>query len=62
LEQYALYGVTECWAVDPLAESVEIYVLLGSKYELRGVFAGEDILQTPLLPEWEIPVGNLFSL
>ena len=62
LEQYALYGVTEYWIIDPIAESVEIYALVGSKYELKGVFAGDDNLQTPLLPGWEIAAGNLFSL
>jgi Uma2 family endonuclease len=48
--------------VDPFAESVEIYALAGSRYELKGAFAGEDILQSPLLPGWGIPAGNLFSL
>jgi len=62
LEQYALYGVTESWIVDPIAETVEVYVLVGSKYELKGVFAGNDLLQTPLVPGWEIPVENLFIL
>jgi hypothetical protein len=62
LEQYALHGVTECWVVDPFAESIEIYVLVGSRYELKGAFAGDDILQSSLLPGWEIPAGNLFSL
>jgi Uma2 family endonuclease len=62
LEQYALYGVGEYWIVDPVAETVEIYVLAGSRYERKGVFAGDDILQTPLLPGWEIAAGNLFSL
>jgi Uma2 family endonuclease len=62
LEQYALYGVTEYWVVDPIAETVEIYVLVGSRYELKGAFAGDDILQSPLLPGWELPAGSLFSL
>jgi Uma2 family endonuclease len=62
LDQYALHGVIEYWVVDPIAESVEIYVLAGSRYELKGVFAGEEILQSPLLPGWGIPAGNLFSL
>jgi Uma2 family endonuclease len=62
LEQYALHGVTECWVVDPFAESIDIYVLVGSRYELKGVFAGDDILQTPLLPGWEIRAADLFSL
>jgi Uma2 family endonuclease len=62
LEQYALCGVAEYWIVDPIAESVEIYVLVGSRYEPKSVFAGDDILQTPFLPGWGIPVRDLFSL
>jgi Uma2 family endonuclease len=62
LEQYALHGVTEYWVVDPIAESVEINTLAGSRYELKDAFAGEEILQSTLLPGWEIPAGNLFSL
>jgi Uma2 family endonuclease len=62
LEQYALHGVTEYWVVDPIAESVEIHVLAGSRYELKGTFSGDDILQSLLLPGWEIPAGNLFML
>ena len=62
LEQYALHGVAEYWVVDPIAESVEVNVLVGSRYELKGTFVEDDILQSPLLPGWEIPVGNLFVL
>jgi Uma2 family endonuclease len=61
LEQYALYGVAEYWIVDPMAESVEIYILTGKMYELKGTFPGTQILKTPLLPGWELPVSNLFS-
>ena len=60
-EQYASYGVAEYWVIDPVAESVEIYVLAGRSYELKGTFAGEETLKTPLLPGWELPVSNLFS-
>ena len=62
LEQYALYGVAEYWIVDPVAENADIYVLAGKRYELKGTFAGHDILQSPLLPDWEMPAADLFSL
>jgi len=61
LEQYALFGVAEYWIVDPMAESVEIYVLAGRKYELKGSFTGSQILSTPLLPGWELAVSSLFA-
>jgi Uma2 family endonuclease len=62
LEQYAFYGVSEYWVVDPIAENVDIHVLVDRRYELKGVFTGGDILQSPLLPGWELAAGNLFSL
>jgi len=62
LEQYAQNGVAEYWIVDSIAESVEIHVLAGSRYELKGAFAGEETLQSPLLPGWQIAAGDLFSL
>jgi len=61
LEQYALYGVAEYWIIDPIAESVEIYVLADKRYELKGTFTGSQVLNTPLLPGWELPVSELFS-
>ena len=61
LEQYALYGVAEYWIVDPIAESVEIYVLAGKKYELKGSFTGSQVLSTTLLPGWEFAISSLFS-
>jgi Uma2 family endonuclease len=61
LEQYAFYGVAEYWIVDPIAESVEIYVLAGKKYELKGTFTGCQVLSTAFVPDWEFAVSNLFS-
>jgi Uma2 family endonuclease len=61
LEQYALHGVAEYWIIDPMGESVEIYVLTGKRYELKGTFTGSQVLRTSLLPGWELPVSALFS-
>jgi Uma2 family endonuclease len=61
LEVYASHGVREYWLIDPVAESVEIYVLVGKKYRLKGTFTGADVLRTPLLPGWELRVSDLFS-
>jgi Uma2 family endonuclease len=61
LEQYALYRVAEYWIIDPISESVEIYMLAGKMYELKATFTGSQMLSTPLLPGWELPVSSLFS-
>lgn len=61
LEQYALYSVAEYWIIDPMAENVEIYLLVGKRYELKGTFTASQMLRTPLLPGWELSVSSLFS-
>ncbi len=60
LEVYASHGVREYWLIDPVEESVEIYVLAGKKYKLKGIFTGDEILKTPLLPGWNLRVSDLF--
>ncbi len=59
-EQYAHYRVGEYWIIDPVAETVEVHRLAGSKYELKGKLSGDRKLETPLLPGWKIAVGDLF--
>jgi Uma2 family endonuclease len=60
-EQYALYGVGEYWIVDLVAENLEVYRLAENGYELRAGLAGEQILETPLLQGWKLPVRKLFA-
>ncbi len=59
-EQYAKYGVGECWIIDPVAETVEVYRLAGTEYELKAKLSGDQNLETPLLPGWKIRVADLF--
>ena len=58
--QYAHYGVGEYWIVDPVAES-EVYRLAGSTYELTASLSGDQTLETPLLPGWQVIVRDLFA-
>ncbi len=60
-EQYARHGVGEYWIIDPLAETVEVYRLTGSSYELKGTLSGDDKLGTPLLPGWKSSARDLFA-
>ncbi len=59
-EQYAKYGVREYWIIDPVAETVEVYRLAGTEYELKAKLSGDQKLETPLLPGWKIPVADIF--
>jgi Uma2 family endonuclease len=60
-EQYAQNGVGEYWIIDPVAESVDVFRLAGSSYELVGSVTGDRTLETPLLPGWKMPVRDLFA-
>lgn len=60
-EQYAKYGVEEYWIIDPVAESVEIYCLAASNYELKATLSGDQYLETALLPGWRLRVRDLFA-
>jgi Uma2 family endonuclease len=60
-EQYARHAVGEYWIIDPTAETVEVYRLEGSSYELKGTLSASQTLETPLLPSWKNSVSQLFA-
>jgi Uma2 family endonuclease len=61
LDQYASYGVGEYWIVDPVAENIEVYVLAGERCELRATLGLGQSITTPLLPAWQLALGDLFA-
>jgi Uma2 family endonuclease len=60
-EQYARHGVGEYWIIDPVAETVDVYRLAGSGYELKATVTGDQALETPLLPGWTMPLSDLLA-
>ncbi len=58
-ELYAQVGVAEYWLVDPDECLVEVYVLRGQAYALLGQFVGEDVIQSEVLPDLQIPIGQI---
>jgi len=58
---YAQNGVREYWIIDPEAKTVEVFTLRGSNYEPNGYFENNDILVSPLLPEFKLPVADVFA-
>jgi Uma2 family endonuclease len=60
-EQYALHGVSEYWVIDPDDEHVEVYLLKGKRYLLKGRFAGHDALESSHLSGWKLAVHELFA-
>jgi Uma2 family endonuclease len=61
LKQYALYGVSEYWLVDPEGKSVEVFRLKGKEYELVARLGFGDTLTSPLLPGLKLPVASLWE-
>jgi Uma2 family endonuclease len=46
--------------MDPLAKTVEVLKLQGSKYLVHSIFAGRQTLTSSLFPGWEISLDELF--
>jgi Uma2 family endonuclease len=59
--QYALYGVTEFWRVDPFDRTVEIFRLKQGEYELAARLGFDQNLTSPLLPGLVLPVSSLWE-
>ena len=39
----------------------DVYRLAGSTYDLKVSLADQQALETPLLPDWKMPLGDLFA-
>lgn len=60
---YERVGVQEYWIVDPEVESVKVYRREGSGYGRPLLLSphGGDLLTSPLLPGFEMPLAAVFS-
>lgn len=58
---YALFGVRECWLVDPDAELIEVYVLRNDQYHLVGRYGREEKVQSEVLAGLEFPAASVFA-
>lgn len=58
---YEQAGVREYWIADPYAWTVEILALENGEYRLLGVFQGQSILPSRVLPGLPFRVAQLFS-
>ncbi|HLH60141.1 MAG TPA: Uma2 family endonuclease [Ktedonobacteraceae bacterium] len=58
---YAYAGVQEYWIADPGTRTVEVLVLESGKYHSRGVFRGQALLPSQVLPTFSAHVEQFFS-
>jgi Uma2 family endonuclease len=61
LKAYARFGVPEYWIVDPDKRAVEVYRLARTGYPEPRRFLEPDILASPLLPGFALPVQDIFK-
>jgi Uma2 family endonuclease len=61
MHEYAQAGISEYWLIDPVAETIEVYVLQKKDYKLsRKLKAGDELTSTQL-PSFTLTVEELFK-
>lgn len=58
---YARAGVKEYWIVDPDKREVEAFLLEGDTYYSIGIFSGEQVIPSLIVPDLAIPVQRFFA-
>ncbi len=57
---YAHAGVSEYWIVNTERHTMEVLVLEGEKYRSLGIFRGEQILPSRIVPDLPVGVERFF--
>ena len=57
---YEQHGVKEYWIVDPMEKSMEVYENKNKSFELFKTYDQSDVLQSPLLQGFEMPLCKVF--
>lgn len=58
----ARFGLPEYWLVDPVAATIEVYVLVGSTLELRQAASGNDAVWSALFPDLVVPLSDVIPV
>jgi len=61
LKLYSRYGTQEYWVVNWQERRLEVYRRANAVLTLEGTLDENDVLETPLLPEFRCKVGELFT-
>ncbi len=60
LQLLARFGVPECWIVDPVQNTLEIYLLRGPAYERVAAHDEHQEVQSPTLLDLSFPAARVF--
>ncbi|MGD6805067.1 Uma2 family endonuclease [Rossellomorea vietnamensis] len=58
---YEKAGVKEYWLVDPMNESIEMYLLINEQYKFQGVYTKVDTITVNILDGLEIDLNQIFE-
>ncbi len=58
---YARFRVQEYWVVDPDAETIEVLAWGEGGYSTAGTFARSDNITSPLFPDLDLPLSEIFE-
>jgi len=61
MDLLARFGVPEYWIVDPVLNTLEIFVLSGPAYELRAAARHDDIIASPALAGLSFSAARVFA-
>jgi len=61
MDLLARFGVAEYWIVDPVVNTIEVFVLSGAQYELRVAAERGDIITSPTLAGLSISAARVFA-
>lgn len=61
LKLYSRYGVQEYWIVNWRLKTLEVYRRSDGQIQLHSTLLVEDSLTSPLLPEFAVPIAQVFT-
>jgi Uma2 family endonuclease len=59
---YEKYGVREYWIVDPLHETIEVYLLQGNRFAEQQVYAKGDVIEVSIFADCQMNLNDIFHL
>ncbi|KQO01201.1 Uma2 family endonuclease [Paenibacillus sp. Leaf72] len=59
---YQKFGVQEYWIVDPGNRTVHVYALQDGSYQVRHLFTEQEVVQSSVFKDLQVPMNKLFHM